>query len=402
MARVRIGDEAAFEAIYDRYADGVFAFCAHMLRSREAAEDALQLTFVAVYRGLRNGDGCVSLRPWLYTIARNRCLTELRMRRPVVDADVGLAERPGADGPPEQFQRREQLRELLDDIQRLPVDQRAALVLFELGDQSHADIAIVLGVRREKVKALIFQAREGLMRGRRARNSSCEEVREQLATVRGGILPRSVTRAHIERCAACAAFEAEVHRQRTALALIVPAFAATRLKGHVLAMALKGGAVAAAAASGSGGAAAGGAGVAGGATATGGVTAAGGVTATGGVTAAGGVTATGGVTAAGGATAATGALGAGASAAGGTGARAERAGRRRCTTRRRDTSGRRHATRRRDASGRRHTPGNAGAAGGRAPAPARGGCGDSSALQRQRQHVAFQPGGRKRRHDECQ
>ena len=80
VAQVRAGDDAAFEAIYDRYAGGMLAFCMHMLGSREAAEDALQLTFVSAYRALRGGDSNMSLRPWLYTIARNRCLSELRTR----------------------------------------------------------------------------------------------------------------------------------------------------------------------------------------------------------------------------------------------------------------------------------------------------------------------------------
>ena len=90
VARVRAGDDAAFEEIYDRYARGMLAFCTHMLGSREAAEDALQLTFVSAYRALRGGESSISLRPWLYTIARNRCLSELRNRRDAVDVD-GLA-----------------------------------------------------------------------------------------------------------------------------------------------------------------------------------------------------------------------------------------------------------------------------------------------------------------------
>jgi RNA polymerase sigma factor (sigma-70 family) len=258
VARVRAGDELAFEAIYDRYAGGVLAFCVHLLGSRDAAEDALQLTFVAAYRALRRaGEREIALRPWLYTIARNRCVSELRARREAALGDSMLDEHAGPDSPVVHVQRREELRELLADMQRLPADQRAALVLFELGDQSHAEIAIVLGVRREKVKALIFQAREALVRGRKARERPCAEVREHLATVRERILPRSTTRAHIDRCPSCAAYEAEVRRQRAAFALLVPVAAAGQLKASVLASALGGGGrVAAAALGASGGGAA--------------------------------------------------------------------------------------------------------------------------------------------------
>ncbi len=183
VGRVRAGDDAAFEAIYDRYARGVLAFCVHMLGSRESAEDALQLTFISAYRALRGGESNISLRPWLYTIARNRCLSELRTRREGVDIDGVALDRPFFEGLADQVQRREQLREMLEDMQRLPADQRAALVLFELSDHSHKEIAAVLGVRREKVKALIFQAREALVRGRQARDRPCAEIRERASNV---------------------------------------------------------------------------------------------------------------------------------------------------------------------------------------------------------------------------
>ena len=283
VGRARAGDDAAFEAIYDRYARGVLAFCVHMLGSRESAEDALQLTFVSAYRALRRGESNISLRPWLYTIARNRCLSELRTRRDAVDVDGVAIDRPCFEGLADQVQRREQLREMLEDMQRLPADQRAALVLFELGDHSHKEIAAVLGVRTEKVKALIFQAREALVRGRQARNRPCVEIRERLATSRGRVLPRSMTRAHIDRCPSCAAFEGEVRRQRAALALILPVTLTGGLKASVLVSALRGGGTVAAGA----GACGSGAVVAGGATAAGGVGGASGVVA-GGATAAGG------------------------------------------------------------------------------------------------------------------
>jgi RNA polymerase sigma factor (sigma-70 family) len=253
VAQVRAGNDAAFEAIYDRYARKVLSFCVHLLGRREDAEDALQLTFVSAYRALRQTDGDISLRPWLFTIARNRCLSELRAGREAFHAAGELTDRPCFDAPPDEVQRQEDVRELFDDLKRLPHDQRAALVLFELGDHPHAEIAEVLGVRTEKVKALIFQAREALARSRSARNSPCAEVRELLATVRGKVLPRSMTRAHIDRCPGCAAFEDKVRGQRAALALILPVAMSGHLKALVLGSALSGGKGLAAAGAGTGG-----------------------------------------------------------------------------------------------------------------------------------------------------
>ncbi len=249
VARVASGDDHAFEAIFDRHGPALLSFCVHMLGSREWGEDALQLTFVAAYKALRRGGCDGALRPWLYAIARNRCLSELRARREIPDSDWVSADRPAVDGPASLFARREQLREILEDIQRLPADQRAALVLFELGDQSHEEIATVLGVGREKVKALIFQAREGLQRGRSARESTCSEVRERLANTRGKAPARGIVRAHIDRCAPCQEFEREVRKQRAALALVLPVALSGKLKALVLSSALGHGSVSAGAAS---------------------------------------------------------------------------------------------------------------------------------------------------------
>src|SRR3954452_17542454 len=83
VAGVRAGDESAVEAIYDSYHHGLVAFCRHMLGSRDEAEDALQYSFADAYRALRAGGDDVALRPWLYTIARNRCLSTMRARREV-------------------------------------------------------------------------------------------------------------------------------------------------------------------------------------------------------------------------------------------------------------------------------------------------------------------------------
>ena len=152
-----------------------------------------------------------------------------------------------------QVQLRADLRELVDELQRLPDDQRAALVLFELGDQSHEQIAAVLGVRREKVKALVFQAREALMRARDAREAPCVEIREQLATMTGRVPRRGMARSHIDRCPGCAEFEREVRRQRTALAAILPLAPTVGLKGSVLGFALGGGGAVALGGAGAGG-----------------------------------------------------------------------------------------------------------------------------------------------------
>ena len=79
-----------------------------------------------------------------------------------------------------EVQRRQDLRDLLHDVGGLPEEQRSALVLAEVGGVSHDEIAQVLGVQREKVKALVFQARSSLIASRDARETPCEDIRVQL------------------------------------------------------------------------------------------------------------------------------------------------------------------------------------------------------------------------------
>ena len=94
----RSGDDAAFEALYDAYHRKLLTFCRHMLGSREEAEDAVQHTFLAAYRCLRAGDEVAELKPWLYTIARNRCLSVMRARREEIELEDARPGHRGAGG----------------------------------------------------------------------------------------------------------------------------------------------------------------------------------------------------------------------------------------------------------------------------------------------------------------
>jgi RNA polymerase sigma factor (sigma-70 family) len=251
---VRAGSEPAFEAVFDRHHRGILAFCRHMLGSVEEAEDAVQHTFMAAYRDLLASGKPIQLRAWLYTIARNRCLSVLRARR---ERPITEIEEPATEHLSSEVQRRQDLRDMLRDIAELPDDQRAALVLAEAGDVSHEEIGEILEIPREKVKALVFQARSSLIASRKARDTPCEEIRVQLSELRGGALRRTSLRRHLKECAGCREFRSALGEQRRMLAAALPVIPTVALKHGVLASTLGGGTGAAAAAG--GGAAAGGA-----------------------------------------------------------------------------------------------------------------------------------------------
>jgi len=216
----------------------LLAFCRHMLGSHEEAEDALQRVFVSAHRHLSDRDADVNLKPWLYAIARNRCLSVLRARRETIALDDVVEPSCNGLALADEVELGEDLKEMLGDLARLPENQRAALVLAELGDLSQQEIAATLGVRRDKVKALIFQAREALAGWRQAHAASCHHICEQLATLNGSALRRAPIRRHLAVCPTCAAFEGEVKRQRVALSLLLPVIPGVALKESVLAAAL--------------------------------------------------------------------------------------------------------------------------------------------------------------------
>jgi RNA polymerase sigma factor (sigma-70 family) len=226
VAQVRAGSERAFEALFERHRRGVLALCRGMLGSTADAEDALQYTFLAAYRDLTRSQKPIVLRPWLYMIARHRCVSLVRARRerPVDELPDAPVDRLTAE-----VATREDLRTTVADIGRLPSDQRAALILVEFWDVPRDEIARILGCHRDKVRALVFQARRSLRADRAARETPCAEIREQLVTL-GGALRNRHLRRHVRVCEGCRAFRQEVRIHRGPVRVLVPVVPALALK----------------------------------------------------------------------------------------------------------------------------------------------------------------------------
>ena len=232
VARLQAGDEVAFEVLYDRYSAPLLSFCRHMLGRIDEAEDAVQQVFASAHADLQRNTREPQLKPWLYTIARNRCLSILRARRERPDDEL---EPVATAGLQEQVQQRAELRQLVADLGDLPENQRAALLLTELEDFSHAQAARVLECELGQVKGLVFRAREGLIERRDARGAPCAEIRAELSTARRGALRRGRLRHHLAQCPGCSTYLHEVRRQRKMMALILPVIPATGFKRTVLA-----------------------------------------------------------------------------------------------------------------------------------------------------------------------
>jgi RNA polymerase sigma-70 factor (ECF subfamily) len=156
LARAQMGDRDAFGALYERYADVVYAFVRRMLGDDASAEDALQDTFIRVARSLPsfNSGGAAALSTWILTIARRAALTP---RRPPPLAV--LREPEVAPIPVELAAVR---RRLEDALGALSPDQRAVFVLRELSQLSYDEIAEAVGVDVGTVRSRLHRARAAL------------------------------------------------------------------------------------------------------------------------------------------------------------------------------------------------------------------------------------------------
>jgi len=160
---VREGYESAFEEIVRRYAKPLGRYAAGIVGSR--SEDVTQDAFSKALLALRKeGEADIELRPWLYRIVRNTALNDLRDGPPTA---LELTE-PLAGGTPSaahEFERRQELEELLERLRALPDPQRAAIVMRELEGLGHEEIASSLGVSGGAALQAIFRARQALRDG---------------------------------------------------------------------------------------------------------------------------------------------------------------------------------------------------------------------------------------------
>ena len=268
VALFRAGSDDAFRVIHDRYRGRLLAYARQMLRGAHSdPEDTLQDVFLRAYRALRASDRPVLLRAWLYRIAHNRCIDELRRPRPLpaelaADAQPAFSLPAAASEAPAVAERHADLARLVGDVQSLPSQQRSALLMRELQGLSYEELAGALGLSIPAVKSLLLRARTGLIDIAVARDTPCVEIREELISAHDRSVRMSGrARRHCSECGDCDAYRGELKRQRRAFASLTPSGPLAQL-GMLFGLGGGGGAAAA-----GGGAAASGGGVIAGATA---------------------------------------------------------------------------------------------------------------------------------------
>jgi RNA polymerase sigma-70 factor, ECF subfamily len=193
LQRARTGDESAFGELADGFRAELQLHCYRILGSVQDAEDQVQETLLAGWRGLAGFEGRASLRSWLYRIATNRCLNALRYRGrrpqepPVPPEETTRPPQPTRQVDPvwlepypdvllgnvlassQQPETRYEAREAIGlafvvGLQRLPPRQRAVLVLRDVLAFRASEVADMLGVTEVSVNRALQRARSGLER----------------------------------------------------------------------------------------------------------------------------------------------------------------------------------------------------------------------------------------------
>lgn len=174
MLRVQRGDRAAFTELVGKYQQPVFNFILRTLRDEAEAEDLAQTTFIQVWKSAARYRPSARFSTWLFTIARNLCLNEIRRRsrHPAdsLDAPAIAGEEHTAPQiedatialPTEAVLHGELEDKLAAALADLPENQRTAILLCQRDELSYDEIARVLGCSLSATKSLIFRGRETL------------------------------------------------------------------------------------------------------------------------------------------------------------------------------------------------------------------------------------------------
>jgi len=175
MRGVQNGDEAAFRALIDAYKPRVAAAVARMTGAGSGVdpEELAHEVFVRVWKSAHRYEPSARLSTWLFTIARNLVLNEVRYktRHPTVSRDALLEDHaaPHADpaspatARPDAVLAETELHAAIDRaLQQLPENQRTAILMRRYEDASYEEIALVLNASVSSVKSLLFRARAAL------------------------------------------------------------------------------------------------------------------------------------------------------------------------------------------------------------------------------------------------
>lgn len=171
MRKVQEGDLGAFEVLVNEYKQPVVALIYRMLRDLDESEDVAQQVFIQMYKAADRYNPEAKFSTWLFTIARNLGLNEIRRRsrhpsesienqeQTVVPHSRSPSSAHRQPAPGEELLSSELRDKVEEALQDLPESQRTALILFAREGLSYQDISTVLGTSLSATKSIIHRAR---------------------------------------------------------------------------------------------------------------------------------------------------------------------------------------------------------------------------------------------------
>jgi RNA polymerase sigma-70 factor, ECF subfamily len=174
MLRVKRGDRAAFTGLVEKYQQPVLNFVFRSLRDEAEAEDVAQNVFLQVYKSRARYERTAKFSTWLFTIARNLCLNEIRRRSRHPAESLEETHPENTDLPSRQYEDKkgflptenllhgELASKIEEALAGLPEAQRTAILLCRQDELSYEEIAKVLGCSLSATKSLIHRGRENL------------------------------------------------------------------------------------------------------------------------------------------------------------------------------------------------------------------------------------------------
>jgi RNA polymerase sigma-70 factor, ECF subfamily len=167
LVRSASGDRQAFDELVTRNRQEVLNLIYRYVADRTEAEDLAQEAFVRLYQARRRYRPTARFRTFLHRLVVNLCLNEARRRRrrptqPL--ADLELAPASPAAGPDQSLQQAELSRQVAAALQQLPESQRMAVILSRFEELSYAEIAETMDLSVKAIEALLYRAKQGLLR----------------------------------------------------------------------------------------------------------------------------------------------------------------------------------------------------------------------------------------------
>lgn len=189
----------------------------------EEAKDVLQNVMTKAMTSMPQ-DEEFQMKPWLYRVARNECIDQLRQARRTATGLDPDSRPDGAGGldPHKVAVERERLDQLVNDLKELPEKQRATLVMRELSGLSYAEIAGSTGTSESAAKQLVYEARLSLQQADLGRRLDCAEVRESISSQDRRRLRARKVRSHMRACRECSEFESSISRRQAGYQSLFP------------------------------------------------------------------------------------------------------------------------------------------------------------------------------------